>query len=282
MREEREKEEKKIRRKERAIIITVGILCAVIFAAGLFYASRHVVNEAYNMAYDHGYYFDRTPTTYMIPNRPEGYIPYYNTGNNDFQNGRYKEARDNYLRALDEQPPHHTDEEHVDGEEDMECKIRINLALSILYMIDFENLYLNDREAVDKAAEQLLIARSVLTAEDCAHFKDPNGHDADAEQLKKEIDELLERLNRKPPQDEEEEEQQQGGGEDENKQQNQGGGEEDQQSKREKEIEDKLKDEMSKSKDQQMQSERDRERERRSGEPGGDEYGYGGSRGYNW
>lgn len=279
MREEREKEEKRIRRKENAIIITVGILCAVVFAAGLFYASRHIVNEGYNLAYDFGYYFDRTPTTYMIPNRPEGYIPYYNTGNNDFQNGRYKEARDNYLRALEEKPPHHTDEEHVEGEEDIECKIRINLALSILNMIDFENLYLTDRDAVDKAAEQLLIARSVLTAEDCAHFNDPEGHDADAEQLKKEIDEILERLNRKPP--EEEEEQQQGSGEDDKPKQPGGEGEEDEQSQREKEIEDRLQREMSESKEQQMQAERDRERMRRAGE--GDEYGfYGDSKGQAW
>ncbi|MBR0091191.1 MAG: hypothetical protein IJP92_05800 [Lachnospiraceae bacterium] len=268
MSEEREKEEKKLIRKERAIIITVGILCGLIFAAGLFYASRHMVNEVYNLAYDNGYYFDRTPTTQMIPNRPEGYIPYYNTGNNDFQNGRYEAARDNYLRALEEQPPHPTDEEHLNGEaEDIECKIRINLALSILNMIDFENLYLNDREAVDKAAEQLLIARSVLTAEDCAHFSDANGHDADAEQLKKEIDELLERMNRKPP--EEEEQQQGGGGDEEPKQPSDGEGEEDQQSAREKELEDKLKEEMSKAKERQMQAERDRERERRAAAGGG-------------
>ena len=93
--------QKKIRKKERILMVVAGIICCLVFAAGIFYAARHLVNEAYNMAYGRGYYFDRTPTTQMIPNNPEGYIPFYNTGNNDFQNGRYQAARDNYLQALE-------------------------------------------------------------------------------------------------------------------------------------------------------------------------------------
>ncbi|MBR0164173.1 MAG: hypothetical protein IJQ12_05815 [Lachnospiraceae bacterium] len=268
---ESQKTKKKMPKSEKAIIGVISVLCAVIFAGGLFFALRHVINEAYNLAYRREYYFDRSATTHMHPLKPEGWVPYYNTGNNDFQNGRYQSAVDNYMMALEEIPPHEETTYTQEGE-DAECEIRINLALSMLHMIDFENLHINDREEVDRVVAALLEARGILTAEDCAHLDDPNGHNADAEQLKKEIDEILMRLNRKPPTGG-------GGGEEDNPSQSPSEGEEeDDLTRRERELEQRLNDEMSDAREEQMESQRRRERE-----SAGDGYGgYGNPEVQSW
>ena len=252
----------------KPFFILASIIAGVVFAAGLFISMRFAVNEFYNLAYERGYYPDRSATTKMKPHIMEGYVPFYNTGNTDFKNGRFDTAAGNYMQALEEHPPH--DDEAIHEHTENECRIRINLSLALLNQIDFEHLHMNDREAVDSAIEQLLVAREVLTADECAHFDDPGGHNADAEQLKKEIDEVLKRLNYEPPQEN-------GGGGNDNQQQQQASDDENQQneqSRREKELERKLNDEMSKAKEEQEKSERERARERDAGE-GGDGYGYG-------
>ena len=253
----------------KPFFILASVIAGIVFAAGLFVSMRFAVNEFYNLAYERGFYPDRSATTKMKPQIMEGFVPYYNTGNTDFQNGQYDKAAGNYMQALEENPPH--DDEAIREHTENECKIRINLSLSLLNQIDFEHLRLNDREAVDSAIEQLLVAREVLTADECAHFDDPGGHNADAEQLKKEIDEVLKRLNYKPPQES-------GGGGDDNRQQQQQASDDEnqqnEQSRREKELERKLNDEMSKAKEEQERSERERAQEREAGE-GSDGYGYG-------
>ena len=253
----------------KPFFILASVIAGIVFAAGLFVAMRFAVNEFYNLAYERGYYLDRSATTKMNPQIMEGFVPYYNTGNTDFRNGQYEKAAGNFMQALEENPPH--DDEAIQEHTENECRIRINLSLSLLNQIDFKNLRLNDREAVDNAIEQLLVAREVLTADECAHFDDPGGHNADAEQLKKEIDEVLKRLNYEPPQEsdggnDQQQQQQQQQSDDENQQ--------NEQSRREKELERKLNDEMSKAKEEQEKSERERAREREAGE-GGDGYGYG-------
>ena len=252
----------------KPFFILASVIAGIVFAAGLFVAMRYAVNEFYNLAYERGYYPDRSATTKMRPQIMEGYVPFYNTGNTDFQNGQYEKAAGNFMQALEEQPPH--DEEAIHEHTENECRIRINLSLSLLNQIDFKNLHMNDREAVDSAIEQLLVAREVLTAGECAHFDDPGGHNADAEQLKKEIDEVLKRLNYDPPPE--------GGGEDQQQQQQQQANDDEnqqnEQSRREKELEKKLNDEMSKAKEEQERSERERAKEREGGE-GSDGYGYG-------
>ena len=256
-----EKENKRENRKELIFISVISVLMALVFFAGLFLAGRFGVNEFFNAAYRRGYFLNRQATTMMKPARPEGFVQYYNTGNNHFKNGAYEEAMNEYTKALEEEPFHangdnaeaeKTGENNID---DPECRIRINLALSILYQIDFENIHINDRTEVDKAAEMLLMARKALTDGNCAHFTDSGGHNASAEELKKEIDELLKRLNRKPPQEEEQQQQQeQKQDEQEEKDKN------DEQTQREKEIQRKLEEEMKRAKEEQAEAQRNRDR----------------------
>ena len=257
-------------------IIAVSILMGIPFLLGLLFTARYAVNEAYNLAYRKGYFFDRSATLSMMPKDPEAYVQFYNTANNYFRNGRYEDAMNCYLEAIELNPPHSKgnhaestkEKEKVD---DIECNVRINLALSILYQIDFENVHLSDREEVDAAAEKLLLARSALTAGSCAHFDDPNGHNADAERLKKEIDELLKKLNKTPPG--------QGGDEDDNQNPDEGSDEdENKDSSEDKGIEDKIRDEMSRAKEEQEAAMRNREWQKGYA---GDSEGYGFS-GKSW
>ena len=254
--EERQEEERTPAQEFKPFFILATVITALVFTAGLFVALRYGVNEFYNFAYRKGYYLDRSATTKMKPQFMDGYVPYYNTGNTDFQNGQYEKAATNFMQALEEEPPH--DEDAINDHTENECRIRINLSLSLLNQIDFENLRMNDREAVDKAIEQLLVAREVLTADACAHFNDPGGHNGDAEQLKKEIDEVLERLNYEPPPEG-------GGGGNDDQQPSQPQDNDDQdpneKSRREKELEKKLQDEMSKAKEEQEKAEREREKQ---------------------
>lgn len=269
-----DKENRRENRKELVFITLISVLMASVFFAGLFLAGHFVVNEFYNAAYRQGYFLNRQATCERRLVRPEGYVQYYNTGNNDFKNGAYEEAMDAYTKALEEEPLH-INGDRVESEgttentiEDPECLIRINLALSILYQIDFENIHTNDRTEVDKAVEMLLLARKALTDGDCAHYTDSGGHNFHAEELKKEIDELLNRLNRKPPQEEEKKDKKpQDEEEQEEKDQDQ------EQSQREKDIQKQLEDEMKRAKEEQSKAQRDRE---------GRDQGYGNNNGQNW
>lgn len=122
------------------------------------------------------------------------YIFYYNSGNRDFERMDYVGAIEEYENALASNPTH-----------GKECSIRINLALAMIYNLgeDFA-----EPENVENSIEVLLAAKDVLLEEECATLEG-DGHSETAEQLKREIDELIEQLQQeassKPSEDEEEE-----------------------------------------------------------------------------
>ena len=113
-------------------------------------------------------------------NSPEGYVPYYNLGNASFKNEDYISAVSYYVEALKNNPP-----------EDKECLIRINLALAMCYTIDFDDL--DTQEKKDEAIAILQSARAILLEKGFAS-DDGNGKSADAQQLKEDIDKMLEQL----------------------------------------------------------------------------------------
>jgi tetratricopeptide (TPR) repeat protein len=124
----------------------------------------------------------------LRPNIPDGYVPLYNLGNAYYKDGDYEQAAAFYYTALEYDPP----------EIDEECKIRINLALALLHQIDFNDL--DTQQKVDRAITHLNGARGVLTEHGCANPEDDKGHSEDAEKLKKDIDEMLEKLKKEGPQ----------------------------------------------------------------------------------
>ncbi|MBR3280703.1 MAG: tetratricopeptide repeat protein [Clostridia bacterium] len=116
-----------------------------------------------------------------IINYPEGYIAYYNNGNIYYKVGEYEKAIECYKKALSMGHPNNR----------KDCKIRINLVLSMLQTFDLNNL---TDEKVKSILKVLGEAKEYLIENGCANRYDSNGHSEDAEKLKKEIEELEQAL----------------------------------------------------------------------------------------
>ncbi len=104
---------------------------------------------------------------------------HYNKGNEYYQNSMYEEAIAEYEKALEQIP----DRERA-------CKIRINMALSMTKQIDIEKI---TGDSIDDVKEILKEAKSILMEKGCAN-DEGTGHNADAQQLKDDIDKFLESL----------------------------------------------------------------------------------------
>ncbi len=188
------------------IINVVSIIFAL---AGLFLGIRFLINVHFVYSYNHGVYRDAEEEFLAKVNIPEGYVPHYNAGNAYYMKEDYDNAISSYKDALESHPT-----------EKKECDIRVNLALAMLHKIDFDHL--ETEKQISNAVRQLQSARNVLVEKGCADPYGTNGHDPEAEQLKQDIDKMLEKLGAEPePPDQnqsDEEQQQNGGDESEEKQ----------------------------------------------------------------
>lgn len=108
------------------------------------------------------------------------YIAPYNRGNIDYQMGNYDQAIEEYKKALEKHPP-----------QNKECMIRINLALAMIAGIDFENL---TSDQVEETIQILESAIGVLEEKNCANQDHQSGHNADAQQLEIELQEIIDAL----------------------------------------------------------------------------------------
>lgn len=171
----------------------VYIVACILAGIGLLIFVRSLENAAFLKAYEKGNYAEM-PESLLMPLRfGDNYIVPYNLGNAAYQKGNYDRAASYFQTALDSNPPEH----------DEECRIRVNLALSLCHTINFETLDRSDDEAVSKAVQTLYTARSVLTLHECASepVGSVDGHFADADLLKHDIDKMLQELQT-PPQSE--------------------------------------------------------------------------------
>ncbi len=143
-----------------------------------------VFNYGYNAfvtyCYNKGNYSVNAKPLQMF-NWTEKYVAYYNQGNIEYQKGEYLNAIEAYEKALELDPP-----------EEKECSIRINIALAMLATIG--DLYQDPAYAED-VLTVLYGARDVLLEDGCA-TEAGDGHSAEAEQLKKEIDEMIKELEK--------------------------------------------------------------------------------------
>ena len=160
--------------KKRIIIGVYIVLCLV--ASKLTFS--YIYNELLISDYEDGDYSGNTDVL-QICNIPESYIAYYNQGNLNYMNGLYKEAVEEYDKAL----------ECSLSEED-ECSVRINKALAMIKMLPKEYDNDDNRENSIKTLES---ARNVLTEKSCA-TDSGDGHSETAEELKKQIDDILKKL----------------------------------------------------------------------------------------
>lgn len=130
------------------------------------------------------------------------YIFLYNKGNNLYERLDYAGAIEYYEDALAAHPPHFLSTK--------ECNVRINLALAMIY-----NLGPNfaEPENIENSINTLLAAKEILLEDNCAS-EEGSGHNETAQQLKEEIDKLLEQLQQQQqqPQQQPDNQEQQGGG----------------------------------------------------------------------
>ena len=159
-------------------ILIVSVAVVVISVSAIV---RVFVNKGFVVSYEQGIYDTSKEKTLFLMNFPQGYIPYYNVGNAAYQQNDYISAVSYYYDALKFNP-----------KEPWDCQIRINLALALLHIIDFENL--DSEEKVQNALSVLYQARGVLIEHGCAEDKGENGHNKDAQQLKDDIDKMIEKL----------------------------------------------------------------------------------------
>lgn len=163
---------------KKAIFITLYSMLVLGCLVFMFhYGYSMFVNYCYNQGI---YSVDAKPL--QMFNWTEKYIAYYNQGNIYYQEGKYVEAVDAYDTALKMKPP-----------KGKECAIRVNEALAMLATIG--DLY-QDPAFTDTVLQILYEARNVLLEDDCA-TEDGDGHSKEAEQLKKEIDDMIKEVEKK-------------------------------------------------------------------------------------
>ena len=163
--------------------LLLAAACILIISGSLL-TRRVWANHSFVQAYEKGEYDTEKEERLLTLNFPERYLPYYNLGNVAFKKGDYNQAVAYYNEALKRNPS---------GEND--CLVRINLALSMCYSIDFENI--SSEEQTDAAIKILESAKAVLLENDCAS-ESGEGHNPDAQKLKEDIDKMIDELKNEP------------------------------------------------------------------------------------
>ena len=107
------------------------------------------------------------------------YAMHYNLGNMYYRNYSFVSAKEQYEKALDEKIP-----------KGKECRIRVNLALIMAESLG------GDYAEPDQVEDSIMVlegAKDQLLEDNCA-TEEGTGHSETAEQLKEEIDKILEEL----------------------------------------------------------------------------------------
>lgn len=144
-------------------------------------AFSYIYNECLIDKYnDNDYSSDTDPLLFC--NWVQPYLAHYNMGNIHYQNKEYDYAIEEYQTALDLNPS-----------QERECSVRINLALAMIKTLGED--YANE-EKLEASIAKLKEARGILLEDGCA-TDDGDGHNETAEQLKREIDQLIDELEKK-------------------------------------------------------------------------------------
>lgn len=162
---------------KKNILITIYVIL-------IFITLKFLYNSLFNGIlidkYNKGEYSDSEAKALTFLNFTESYIANYNYGNILYQNGEYEKAIEQYEKSLKGIIP-----------KDKECKIRINYALAICKTVQVDE---NDQNSIQSAIEKYESAIEILTQKGCANKNDNNGHNTQAETLKKDIQKEIDRL----------------------------------------------------------------------------------------
>ena len=226
-----EKNNKKTNKPVIARWLWYTILASAIVAlvCAFFLIVRWCMNAYYVSEAQKGHYHPEIEERLTELNFPDGYIVWYNLGNYYFEEGDYKEAEDCYYRAIECGIPY-----------EKECEVKINLALAMINQLSDEewDSFLDAETSAEMDAQArnvektLITARTILIEDGCAHEDDEDGHNEQAQILKDEIDELL----NKDDEEEEDEEENEDQDDQEDQENNDDGGEGDDPSSREEQV----------------------------------------------
>lgn len=161
---------------KKKIIAFIGIIASVLF---VLFLVNYIGNEQNNKAYAEGEYKINNTT---IMDFAEKYVTYNNKGNIFYKRKMLNQAEEEYKKALSKWHPKKKD-----------CDIRINLALSIAMSINPKKV---DDKNIDETIARLEEAKGYLLENGCANEDDVSGHNKDAQQLKKDIDEFIKELTK--------------------------------------------------------------------------------------
>jgi tetratricopeptide (TPR) repeat protein len=159
-------------------LVTLAAICLFFSILFIFKVWR---NHAYVEAYANSEYLTSNEEQLLFVNIPESYLPYYNLGNAAYEKREYNSAVGYFAKALSLLPL---------GQK--ECDVRINLALSMCNTIDFDHL--DNQERIDTALIILYKARDILLENGWASDIPEEARNADAQQLKEDIDEMIKKL----------------------------------------------------------------------------------------
>ena len=164
---------------KRKILIFVLIILFIIFLKMI---SNFAINSIIILKYNNGKYLEKQAEFLKKCIFFESYKAHYNYGNILYQNGKYDDAILEYENALKKHVP-----------KMKKCNIRINYALSICKTINVEE---QSEDSIKKAIKEYENAIDVLTEDGCANKDDNNGHSQNAEKLKDDIQNEIDRLKK--------------------------------------------------------------------------------------
>lgn len=167
--------------KKRIIACVYVLMLIVCIKLAFSYIYNECLIDKYN---NNDYSSDTDPLLFC--NWLQPYLAHYNMGNIHYQNKEYDYAIEEYQAALESNPS-----------QEQECSVRINLALAMIKTMGED--YASE-EKVEASIAILKEARGVLLEDGCA-TEAGDGHSETAEKLKREIDQLIDELEKqKQPQ----------------------------------------------------------------------------------
>ncbi len=164
---------------KRKILIAIYVILILIMIKICY---NMVVNIVLISNYNNGQYLESQAKLLTYVNFPQSYVANYNYGNILYQNGKYESAIEQYKKALSGIVP-----------KDKECNIRINYALAICKTVQVDE---KDQDSIKEAIETYESAINILIENGCANKDDNNGHNENAQQLKNDIQEEIDRLKK--------------------------------------------------------------------------------------
>lgn len=139
------------------------------------------INKSFVKNFESGKYIKGLEDILISTTLFEKYVPYYNRGNQAYQEGDYAEAAKYYKKALEKHVP-----------KGKECDIRVNYALSLVMQINPTNFA--DSAHSKQSLTIIQQAEDILTEQECAKYPPDKGHDEDAQKLLEELEKLKQQL----------------------------------------------------------------------------------------